>query len=205
MNLKEAFRYQSFLEKMMSDACNSIANREHAITVTKTHNKSKANPDAVDFIETVETAAFYPNNDVIRFMLWLIREREKLTNAIGFAKSDIGFNIDAAVETNKFRQTANKAVKCMLSYPASKSIEQGRDFKFNAEGNQMPYYYEIEVVKSGAYDKDAAKAFMRSVIMEADKVSAEIDSAMINADVNYEPRFDVNETFDDVMAEFLKS
>ena len=39
---------------------------------------------------------------------------------------------------------------------------------------------------------------------EADKASAEIDSAMINSVVDYEPRFDVNETFEDVMAEFIK-
>lgn len=204
MNLKESFRYQNFLDKMMRAASTSIYNRDHALTITKTHNKSKANPDAVDVTETVEVDAFYPNDDVIRFMQWLIAEREKLTKAIGMAKADAGFDIDAAIETNKFRQLANEAVKRMLAYSPSKSIERGQDYKFNAEGNQMPYYYEIDVVRAEAYDKDASKAFMRSVITEADKASAEIDSAMINSVVDYEPRFDVNETFEDVMAEFIK-
>ena len=204
MNLKESFRYQNFLDRLMRAACDSIGNREHALVVTKTHNRSKANSDAADITETVEVDAFYQNDDVIRFMQWIIAEREKLTKAIGAAKANAGFDIDAAIETNKFRQLANNAVRRMFMYNPSKSIERGMDYKFNAEGNQMPYYYEIEVVKTEAYDKDASKSFMRSAIMEADKASAEIDSAMINSVVDYEPRFDVNETFEDVMAEFLK-
>ena len=38
---------------------------------------------------------------------------------------------------------------------------------------------------------------------KADKVSAEIDAALINTQVEYEPPFNVNDSFDDVMEEFL--
>lgn len=136
-------------------------------------------------------------------MQWLITEREKLTKAISKAKVAVGFDIDAAVETNKFRQQANQAVKRMLSNRAIKRTERGQDYKFNAEGNQMPYYYEIEVTSTEAYDKAASKEFMRTVIAEADKASADIDSAMINSTVDYVAKFDVNESFEDVMAEFI--
>lgn len=203
MNLKESFRYQNFLDRMMRSACSSIQNGEHAFTVTKVHNKTKANPDATDLNEVVEVDEFVPNDDVIRFMQWLIEEREKLTKAISVAKADAGFDIDAAVETNKFRQAANAAVKRMLGFRGTKRTERGQDYKFNAEGNQMPYYYEIEVTSAEAYDKVASKEFMRSVIADADKASSDIDSAMINSAVDYTPRFDVNESFEDVMAEFI--
>ncbi len=205
MNLKESFRYQNFLDKMMRDACYSIQNSEHAFIVTKVHNKNKANPDATDLSEVVEVDEFVPNDDVIRFMQWLIGEREKLTKAISAAKVAVGFDIDAAVETNKFRQSANLAVKRMLGLRGTKRTERGQDYKFNAEDNQMPYYYEIEVTSAEAYNKADAKEFMRSVISDADKVSADIDSAMINSVVDYVPRFDVNESFEDVMAEFIET
>ena len=45
---------------------------------------------------------------------------------------------------------------------------------------------------------------MREMISKADEVSAAIDAAMINTKVDYEPVFDVNETFDDVMTDFLE-
>lgn len=205
MNLKESFRYQNFLDKMMRDACYSIQSSDHAFTVTKVHNKTKANPDAIDLSEVVEVDDFAPNDDVIRFMQWLIEEREKLTKAISAAKVAVGFDIDAAIETNKFRQAANTAVKRMLAHRAINRTERGQDYKFNAEGNQMPYYYEIEVTSTEAYSKAASKEFMRSVIANADKASADIDSAMINSTVDYIARFDVNESFEDVMAEFIAS
>lgn len=203
MNLKESFRYQNFLDMMMRAASASIQQRDHCLKVTKTHLRSKANLDASDVTETVEGEVFFANDDVVAFMAWLVKEREKLTTAIGAAKVSIGFDIDAAIETNKFRQTVNGSIKNMLRYTPTKRVEQGRDYKFNVEGNQTPYIYEIEVVSEEAYDKTGAKTLMREMISKADEVSAAIDAAMINTKVDYEPVFDVNETFDDVMTDFL--
>lgn len=123
--------------------------------------------------------AFSPNDDVVAFMVWLVEEREKLTTAIGKAKASVGFDIDAAVETNKFRQLLSGSVKGMLRYTPSKKVEQGRDYKFNVEGNQTPYIYDIEVVTEEAYDRTVAKKTMRDMISAADKTSADIDAAMI--------------------------
>lgn len=204
MNLKESFRYQNFLDMMMRAASASIQQRDHCLKVTKTHLRNKANPDASDVTETVEGEVFFANDDVVAFMAWLVQEREKLTKAIGVAKASIGFDIDAAIETNKFRQTVNGSIKNMLRYTPTKRVEQGRDYKFNVEGNQTPYIYEIEVVSAEAYDKTGAKTLMREMISKADEVSAAIDAAMINTKVEYEPVFDVNETFDDVMTDFLE-
>lgn len=43
------------------------------------------------------------------------------------------------------------------------------------------------------------------MITAADKTSAEIDSAMINTVVDYNPVFDVNDSFEDVMSEFIEN
>ena len=205
MNLKESFRYQNFLESMLNSAGMSLVLKDHCLKVTKTHLRNKVNPDVQDVVETVEVDAFFENDVVIAFIKWLVGEREKLTKAIGAAKAGSGFDIDAAIETNKFRQTASNSIKTMLRHMPSKRTEQGRDYKFNVEGNQMPYIYDIEVVSEEAYDKNGAKAAMRALITEADRVSADIDAALINTRVEYEPVFDVNETFEDVMTEFLAS
>lgn len=202
MNLKESFRYQKFLEATMRTATLNIMDRGHAFQITKQHLKHKANPDAEDLTEVVEVEPFTPNDEVIRFMKWVVTERQILTEAITKAKNSIGFDIDAAVETNKFRQMASGAIQNMLRYKGSKRIESGKDYKFNVEGNQMQYFYDVETVATEAFDREKSKEIMRSLIIEADKVSAELDSAMINTQVDYEPKFDVNDTFEDVMLEF---
>lgn len=203
MNLKESFRYQNFLDGKLNDARYSIADRTHALKVTKVHLKKKANPDAEDIIEVVEVEEFIPNDDVISFMCWLVAERQKLTEAICAAKASLDFSLDAAIEANKFRQYTASAVKGMLKYTPSKKTEQGRDYKFNVEGNQTPYYYDIETSFEEAFTRDSAKKVVRDMITASDKTSAEIDSAMINTVVDYTPVFDVNDSFEDVMAEFI--
>lgn len=203
MNLKESFRYQNFLENMLAYAGNSLTDREHSLTITKNLLRKKANAEAEDMMETVDVGEFFKNDDVLKFMTMLVEERSKLTNAIGKAKASIGFDLDAAIETNKFRQTVANRVKTMLRFTASKRTERGTDYKFNVEGNQTQYYYDIEVKANEAFDRSVAKDTMRKLILEADKVSAEIDSAMINTMVEYDAPFNVNDSFEDVMTDFL--
>lgn len=206
MNLKESFRYQKFLDNLMRSASASIQTREHCLTVTKKHLRNKANPEVQDLTEVVQCEnAFAANDDVITFMIWLVEEREKLTTAIGKAKNSIGFDLDATIETNKFRQCLSGSIKGMLYYTPSKKMESGRDYKFNVEGNQTPYVYEIEVTAKEAYDRIGAKKKMKSMILAADKASAEIDAAMINTIVDYTPVYDVNESFEDIMEQFLEN
>ncbi len=203
MNLKEAFRYQSFLDKLITNARYSILDKEHALKTTKNHLKSKANPDATDLLETVEVPEFFPNDDVIAFMLWVITERERLTKAIVEAKNSLDFCFDAALEANKFRQLTNNAITSMLRYTAVKRVEQGRDYRFNVEGNQTPYFYEIETSLEENFNRSEAKTIARKLIETADETSMKLDSATINTIVNYEPVFNVNDSFEDVMTEFI--
>ena len=204
MNLKEAFRYQKFLDNLMYQATNSITNREHSMKTLRTHRMNAANPEASDRVEEIiPDHPFHPSDDVIRFMQWLIAEKQKLSEAVGEAKASAGFDIDAAIETNKFRQQLNASVKRMLNFNGSTRIERGQGWKFNNEGVQSPYYYDLEVVTAQAFDKDRAREVMRNAIQEADAVSSRIDAALINCTVSYEPVFDVNDSFDDVMSGFL--
>lgn len=197
MNLKESFRYQNFLSSMINEAGASLTAPSHCLTTTKNHLRNKVNDGAADMQETVDVGEFPANDSVLDFMLFLIGEREKLTTAIGAAKASIGFDLDAAVETNKSRQQACRSINGMLRFKASKRTEKGTDYKFNAEGNQTTYY------TAEAFDRAKAKNAVRDLISKADETSAAIDSAMINTHVEYEPPFNVNDTFEDVMAEFL--
>lgn len=203
MNLKEAFRYQKFLDTMMYQARRSLNNEEHTLKTTKNHLRSKANADAEDITEeVVPVTPFFPNDEVIRFMEWLVTEREHLSNAISTAKEKAPIDIDAAIDTNKFRQAVYGSIREMLSYHKSKSMSQGRDYRFDVNGVQAPYYYDIEIIKEEAFDRDKSRDAMRRMITKADEVSAEIDAVMINTQVEYSPWFDVNESFDDVMTAF---
>lgn len=205
MELKGAFRYQNFLTKLLREAGSSITYREHCIKVTKQHLRSKVNPAAEDKTEEVDAGDFFPNDDVIRFMSRIVAEREMLTHAIDTAKATIAFDLDAAIETNKCRQEVMRGISTMLNYKPAKRTERGTDYTFNNEGNQIEYFYDVEVEEKEAFDRRNAKKILRELRSHADETSTAIDKAMVETSVNYEPPFDVNDSFEDVMTAFLEA
>lgn len=203
MNLKESFRYQNYLDRLMTSASASLTTRDHCVKTVKKHLKSSANPDAADNEEVVAREEFFNNDGVIGFMLWLIDERKRLTEAINDAKDKLDFDLDATIEANKFRQSVSNSIGLMLKCIPVTRVTSATDYKFNVEGNQMPYVYNVEIVESDDYDRVSAKKTLRDIRITADKNSAEVESAMVNTVVDYEPRFDVNDSFEDVMANFI--
>lgn len=205
MNLKEAFRYQNFLDRIFGAACISIEKRDHCLTQTRNHLYNKVNPDMENVKEEVKTEEdFFANDDVIQAMLFLIEEKEKLSIAINKAKESIDMDIDAAVSVNKYRQLLNKSVAFMMRLKPCTRIETGIAQKFNSTGDPVDYKYDVEVTSVEAYDRKAAKKIMKEVISEADKTSAAIDFVKVNTTVDYTPVFDVNDSFEDVMNTFLE-
>lgn len=204
MNLKESFRYQKFLDGLMANAGSYLQHPYHCLETTKVHLRHAVNPEAEDITEVVDDGEFVSGDTVLAFMAHLVDEREKLSIAIGTAKARIGFDMDAAIETNKFRQNLNGSIRKMLRLIGTKKKTTEMGYKFDINGQQVPYRYDVEVTTTERYDKEAAKTMMREVIAKADEVSAAIDAALINTTVAYEPPYDVNESFDDVLEAFVQ-
>lgn len=205
MNLKESFRYQKFLDILMRSASSMLQNPDHCLETTKVHLRNDVNPAASDYTEVVDDGEFVSNDIMLAFMVHMIGEREKLSTAISKAKQSVGFDIDAAIETNKFRQLLNNSIRQMLRMTATKRKTKETDYKFDINEQQVAYRYDVEITTTERYNKDNAKAIMREVIRDADEVSASIDAAMINTLVEYEPPYDVNESFDDVLDAFMQT
>lgn len=203
MNLKEAFRYQSFLDKQIQAAGMSIASRDHALKTTEIHRCSLMNPETVDHTEQVDRGDFFPNDDVIRFGVELIAEKRKLTQAIAAAKASVGMNIDAEIETNKFRRSFSDSIRLMLKVKPGKKKTLATGYRFDVNQVQIPYYYDMESVDEDNFDREQARIFARRLTEESDRVSSDVEAALVNTVVAYDPPFDVNDSFEDVMREFL--
>jgi len=200
MNLKEAFRYQNFLESLFQSAVLRLNVKDCSLQVTKKHLVSAVLSEKEDFEEVVESKYEYSVDNLVLFIEWVIAEKEALTKAIWDAKSALDLNMDAAVEANKLRQMAYRELKSVLSSSvASVSKERGTGFKFNAEGNQIPYVYDVEVTSSTKYNVEEVSKFATRVISIADEVSARIDEALVTTKVAYKPTFNVNLSFEEIM------
>ena len=200
MNLKEAFRYQNYLEELFQEASSNIG-MSSCLKYIYNHKKSKVNPDAED---TVEERSFsdYDPDQLVSFLDKVLSERKKLSEAIAIAKAEAPIDIDVAIEINKARRRMIGCLKNILKYRQSKKTDTGVDYKFNAAGDQVSYRYEIEVEAFEKYDRKEVKQLYRNMLAEADNISTTVDEILITTGVAYEPLFFVEDSFEEVFESF---
>lgn len=204
MNLKEAFRYQKFLDTLISNAAIMIGDREICVKSVKKHNINKANPEEQDYEEFVETTKEYTPDMIIQLCDDIVSQRTELTEKINLAKHSADFDIDAAIERAKYERSVCRGLRSVLRLSAGKSRETGYGYKFNVAGDQVRYSYDIDVVTEENFDRAAIKEKIRELSTSADVLSAAIDSAMVNTVVDFDAMFDVNGTIEDIVMSYKK-
>ena len=208
MNLKEAFQTQNMFQKLGEHADDYLDTRENLMTVKEKHFRSKVAPDQSDEeldVTNYDTKKF-PAGDVIRFLIRLIDEREKLSHAIHAAKAQMSFDLDTAVDANRRRHSLANTLDALVRQQSSKVIlkNAGRGYVFNKEGNQTEYRYDIERIQTIDYDRVKVRQLLKKLYEDADKVSTEIDLALLNTQVHYELPFDIHGDYDSIIEDFIE-
>lgn len=177
--------------------------QDNLLEVSKVHRRSKAIASAEDETEVAEVTELVIPDTAISLALSIVKEKDALTKAIGVAKGNLAGGIgdmDAAIEANKCRQSVAEKIRSMLRIKSGKKVERGTGYTFNGEGNQVPYIYDVEVTTVERFDRAKLKATMQDLLSEADKVSAQIDEAVVNTKVDYKAPWDVNASFEDILS-----
>lgn len=205
MNLKEAFRYQRFLDSLMAQAGITMSRRDNCVTITEHHLLSEVGVGEEDKTVEPESTDYVGSEAMLAFSLDLVNERGKLSAAIDETKSKLNIDIDAAVELNKFRQRLAASIASVLSYKAGKTTGTAIGYRLNeVSGSQECYKYTVECVTAEAFDRDSFAAARRELLKDAEKTSAEIDLAIVTSEVPYDPPFDVNASFDEAVESWQK-
>lgn len=207
MNLKEAFRYQNFLERTVEGLTAYLSSTSSVMKITQEHLRKRANAEAED--ETIDTTSErriqYPINTLVDFVVLLMAEKEKLCAAISKTKNGCGVDIDSAIAINKWKQSVSHTFAGMGNIKSQERITRGQSYKFNAEGNQVSYAYDVKEVSVIDFDRNKVKSIAKKLIAEADTTSTGIDKIMVDAVVKYDPPYDVNDTLDDMLEVFAES
>lgn len=202
MNLKESFRYQKFLNGLISEAEGYLFSDEHLLKTTKNHLRRAANPDAEDFLEVVEVDNPFDVNDMIQFMLLVITEKEELTVVINKAKASAEDDIDALTEGNKLRNSFCKRVQYILKKKARKTIKPERGYMLNNEKNQVQYFYDVEETKEELFKRDELSKILEETSEKSTEVSNRIDVLRVTVELEFTPRFNMNLTFEEVFSKY---
>lgn len=201
MNLKESYRYANYLDNLLSTAYSYLRNKGFVTTTKQNHLRSKANSDAQDEVIDIQKpydVEFTPNN-VIDFIVKVIDEKECLSNAIALAKANTEINIDNAIAMNKKKQGFVSVLNGMADIKATEKQKNGSDYKFNAEGNQVAYYYTVVETTGIDFDRNDIRALAKKYLKEIDEISAKLDTIEINTILDFEPKYDINSTFEELV------
>lgn len=206
MNLKEAFRFQNKLQALI-DECRGILSNDRNTTKTQSTYLRKKVMEEAENEEVIEAApSEYADriNSVVKLMMDLLEERSQLFAAIHDAKAKLDIDFDAEASLNNTRHDITAVLRRMADIRSSEVISQngGYGYRFNADGNQVSYKCDVKRVTTINFDRNMVRKCATELSKTADEVSTQLDQALVNAVVEYEPPFDVNDTFADVFDAF---
>lgn len=203
MNLKESYRYANYLNSLLDKAYLYLRTKGFVTTTRQNHLRSKANNEAEDEIIDVQKpydVDFTPNN-IIDFVVKVLAEKEALSKAIADAKADTEINIDNAIAMNKKKQEFVSVLNGIVNLKPTERTLAGRAYKFDINNEQKPYIYDITETTTIDFDRSDVKGLIRKYNKECDEISAKLDIIEINTEVSFVPRWDVNDVFEDIVAE----
>ena len=203
MNLKEAFRYQNKLQRLMDEAQYILAKDRNVTKVENTALRHKVNPEAEDetTVEMPDTEYAEQITEVAVFLVFLLDEKARLSRAIRTAKQSMDMDFDGEVSLNAKRQEIAGVFRHMGEIRCSENLLSGAGvgYKFNAEGNQVSYRCDLKKVTTINFDRNKVRAYAAGLHKKADQISAELDKCMVNTAVSYDAPFDVNDSFAEVL------
>lgn len=201
--LKEAFQYQKYLLSLINDITRYLSRSANVIETKSLHLRKAVNADATNEEVNVISAEHVdaPVDDIIRFLSYLLSQRDILAKAITNAKRTAATDIDSACSLNSTRQEVARTLLNLSRLKDSEETTSAMDYKFNAEGNQVSYRYNVITKKTVPFDRVAARRMANKLLSVSDDVSAKIDRTLIDTGVNYIKPFDTtcswNEAYDE--------
>lgn len=204
MILKEAFRMQNYLSTLSAEAQEFLGVRSNVAKITETHLRTKSNPAAENEVKEIVPETDYDPNKVIELYLDILAEREKLAKAISKAKASADIDMDATIMSNKDKQVAIMRLRTLDRMKAEESERSERDHLINNEGNQSAYVYKVKTVTEINFDRNMVKGMIKRLVRETDEASAKIDLLNVTLQVDYEPKYEIENSFDDVYTAFVQ-
>lgn len=200
MKLKEAFRYQNTLKLWIDEAEDFLTNRNNIVTIRETHKRSLVNKEDEDVVKEINNREMdVKPNVMIDFIFDLVEEKNKVSKAISDAKRNSDIDLDVSIEINKSKQRLASIYKSLSNIKATERSRTDKAYKFNVEGNQTPYIYEVDEFISIDYDRNKVRKMEKKLEKECDSTSTDIEMLQLTIEVNHTPKYDVNDSFADLV------
>ena len=214
MNLVEACKLAKNIETLKILVADIIANMDYATKITENHLKSKAGEGLEDetVIREVDKTYDITTEEAIKLLDILMEKKALLSSAIENAKHNIKIEVNGLEMAYDSAIEYNKSLRDIVIYKMNRlnRIKEGitktsaTAHRFNAEGNQTAYRYDVEVETKSLVDLQKTKKKEKAYRKLADEVSTKLDEAKLATKIDLDLGIELNDTLDDVIEAFLR-
>lgn len=201
MVLKETYRYQKYLDRLIDKANDYLTSKDFITTTTQEHMREKSNADATNETITVakQSDVDFTPMQLVDFVVKVLDEKDKLSSAIVEAKKNTIIDIDSSISMNKKRQDFIGILNYMSGIKSSERDTFGSDYKFNADGDQVSYRYPMREVVTIDYDRNDIKALIKKYNKKCDEISTKLDTIQLTTEIDFTPRWDIGDSLEDAV------
>ena len=79
----------------------------------------------------------------------------------------------------------------------------GTGYRFNMDGNHTVYRYDVRKVTTINFDRKEIRSLLSHLNQASDQISTKIDLCLVTTEVDYQPPFDVNDSFSEAFDVFV--
>ncbi len=203
--LKEAFRHQAFLQRLQGDCYVLLDDKDFYTKKTEKHLRAKVLPGQENEEIDISEPRRHTVDEIIRFYRYLLDEEEILARAVHQARMTMEYDLYTAIISNKSRRRFASVLKQATEFETQQTTRKGggTGYVLDKDGKPATFSYDVETVTTIDFDRNKVKKESQKIFAASEKTSLEIDRAMLAEVVDYEPKFDPNDSMQNVLDDFL--
>lgn len=198
MILKEAFRYQNYLTQLKNDISRFLYKDENILKREERLLYSSVNKDKEDEVEV--RVGEFDMDKVLELIDTVIAEKEGITKAISKTKTNCEYDIDALLEVNKFKASFIESLEVLNNIKSKEVKTTNTDYKFNVNGEQLAYRFPTTIIETINFDRNKTKGMANTLSRDTDNVSNLIDRLNVTLEVDFEPKFNIKDSLEDILS-----
>lgn len=206
ITLKKSFELQNYLRGLLDSALSVLSYNDN-ITVTKQEHMRKkvlAEADDEEVVKPKRHEYGFNVNDLVDFACYVQQQMAILTAEINVAKRNSKHDLDGLIAVNNQKRKLLERMVAMSTVKARENTAKGIGVKFNGEGNQTTYSYDIKETTTIDFDRNKVKAIASRLRRELDEDSTTIDKMMLETNVYYSTIFEIGDDLEEAVMKFLE-
>lgn len=198
MTLKEAFRYSKYVEDCLSRS--SWTMEKNSMQTIFHHLYSKVD-NREDEEEIVEPTVPVTTEEMITLTMSFAQEKGRISRAINDYKAKLmenGIDLDSMMALNRVTRRLVVSYRAMLANEERVIKQQGTGYRFNAEGNQTSFLYEMQEEHKYTFNEESLRQKVRALTEKCDETSKVIDQLLVEDNIEFDPLYDFNDSISEI-------